>query len=193
MNSKTRDALRSALFEATFVVFGVVLALGANEWRQIRADQDLAEQALASIIEELVGNREALASSVEYHEGLIGLLSEEHEAGWAPEPRQFPRGFVSPARTARTAWESASETGALAKTEFPVVVELSGVYAVLDRYEAQARSIGELIYAELFSGGTDAIMRKHENLKSMIVALNYRERELLARFDATLASLGQAG
>ncbi len=41
-------SIRSAFFEALFVVFGVVLALAANEWRQNVKAEELADAALAS-------------------------------------------------------------------------------------------------------------------------------------------------
>jgi hypothetical protein len=133
MTSKTKDTIRSALFEAGFVVLGVILALAANEWRQVKADESQSLQAVESILEELKANRDAMAASMEYHHGLITMPTAEHEQGWVPKPRQFPRGFVFPAGVSRTAWETASETGALSKTDFAVVVDLSKIYAQQER------------------------------------------------------------
>lgn len=193
MTSKTKDAIRSALFEAAFVVLGVVLALAANEWRQARADKQLSEQALATIFEELKTNRSAVATSLEYHKGLLEMLFAEHEEGWKPTGSQFPRGFVSPARTSRTAWETASETGVFPKTDFTIVRELSHVYAQQDRYEVQARSVGEIIYTEMFRGGLAAIADNYRNFASIIGTFAYREEQMLGIYDETLASLETRG
>lgn len=194
MTSKTKDAVKSALFEAGFVVLGVILALAANEWRQDRADHQQSRQAVASIHEELKANRAAIAESMEYHLGLMEMLRAEHEEGWVPEARQFPRGFIFPARVARTAFDSASETGALAKTDFATVVKLSGIYAHQDRYEFQVRSIGEVIYTEMFRGGARAIAENYRNLTGIIGTFIYRESEVLALYDETLADLdGDSG
>jgi hypothetical protein len=189
MSNKTRDAIKSALFEATFVVLGVVLALAANEWRQARADQRESERALAAILEELESNRDAVAESLEYHSNLLGLLNADHAEGWSPEPQHFNRGFIFPARISHTAWESASETGALTKTDLEIVIKLSDAYAMQERYEAQARSAGEIIYGEIFRNGVPAIVRNYRNLASTIATFVYREQELMAAFDATLAGL----
>lgn len=182
--------MRSALFEAGFVVLGVVLALAANEWRQSVIDRRQGERALANIIEELEDNHIALAGSQEYHSGLMELIWSEHEEGWMPEPRKdFPRGFVNPARISRTAWRSASETGALALIDYETVIEISHVYAALERYEAQSLSIGELIYGKLFEGGHQSIVGNYRNLGSIISTFRYRENELLEVIDETLSSV----
>lgn len=192
MTEKTKDSIKSALFEAGFVVLGVLLALAANEWRQARADDEQSRQALVTIVEELKANRTAISASMEYHTGLMQVLWAEHEDDWVPSMRDFSRGFIFPARVSRTAWDSASETGAIAKTDFSLVVEISGIYAQQERYEAQARSIGEVIYGELFRGGTEAVARNYRNLGGIISTFAYREKELLARYDETLASLNPA-
>lgn len=186
MTSTTKDAVRSALLEAGFVVLGVILALAANEWRQDLADKEHSRQAVASIQEEVRANRAAVEVSMEYHSELLKMLQGEHEEGWVPDARDFPRGFIFPARVSRTAWSTASETGALSKTEFSVVMKMSRIYALQDRYEAQVLTVGQIIYAELFKGGTQAIAGNYRNLASIISTFAYREKELLAQYDETM-------
>lgn len=189
MTNKTKDAIRSALFEASFVVLGVILALAANEWRQDRADKQQSQQALATIFEELKTNRSAVAEAMDYHHGLIEMLFADHEDGWRPEARQFTRGFVAPARTSRTAWETAAETGAFPKTDFTIVKDLSHVYAQQERYEVQARSVGEIIYGEMFKGGTAAIAANYKNLASIIGTFAYREKQMLEVYDEMISTM----
>jgi len=189
MTIKTKEAIRSALLEALFVVLGVVLALAANEWRQARADAQQSRLAIAAIVGELQANRNAAAESMECRSGLLELLHSEHEAEWVPDASQFSRRFIFPARVARMAWDSAAETGILAKTDYTLVVEISGVYAQQERYESQARSVGEIIYGEMFRGGTGAIVENYRHLASVIATFMYRERQLVALYDETIASL----
>lgn len=61
----------SALFEAFFVVLGVALALAANEWRQVRANQAHAVGAL--IYEQIF--REGLASVAAAGKNLGAIIS----------------------------------------------------------------------------------------------------------------------
>ena len=109
MKDETRKLLLSALAEASFVVFGVVLALLANEWRQEVANRQAGEAALASIFEELRQNRDAVAASYEYHNSLMATIGTALEEGEPLSGRDFPRGFVSTATTFKTAWEMAGQ------------------------------------------------------------------------------------
>lgn len=190
MKQSTREALRSALLEATFVVLGVVLALAANEWRQSAARAQRAERALTGIVDELRTNRVAVAAALEYHQGLTATIRELAASSGTPHAGDFSRGFVAPAPVYATAWESAAATGVLEDLDFETVLDLSRLYAHQERYEVQARGIASIIYGELYRGGTDAILENYRNLASLIHSFAYRERELLELYDRTLAELG---
>ena len=191
MRQKTRDAIQKAIFEAFFVVLAVVLALAANEWRQDRADRRQASAALGSIVEELRSNRAAVQDSLEYHSGRLDLIQRLESESRAPGIRDFPRGFINPARVFQTAWDAASETGALGHMDYSQVVELSRLYARQERYQAQEQAIGGLIYGELFRGGVGGILENYTNLASIIRTFLYRERQLVEFYDRTLAALGE--
>jgi hypothetical protein len=185
-----RVALRAAVLEAGLVVFGVVLAFAANEWREHRAAVARADHALASILEELRTNRDAVASSLAYHDGLLGAIVEASRSGAAPGIQTFSRGFISPASVYRTAWDSASATGALEAVDFALLLRLSRVYAQQARYEQQSANIGPLLYGELYRGGMAGVLANYRNLSSLIGAMAYRERELVAACEDALAELG---
>jgi type II secretory pathway pseudopilin PulG len=68
--------VKSAIFQAALVVFGVVLAFAANEWREAAADRRRAGEALTSIREELAANRDAAAASAAYHAEKLSLIVE---------------------------------------------------------------------------------------------------------------------
>lgn len=191
MHDKTRDAIRKALFEAFFVVLAAALALAANEWRQQRADRQQASSALAGVVEELKSNRSAVSDSFEYHTGLIEMLRALAPGAPAPGPRQFPRGFVSPAQVFRTAWDAATETGALSHMEYSTVLALSQLYARQERYEGQAKVAGEIIYRELFHAGMSGVLDNYVNLATIINTFMFREKQLLEFYDQTLESLGE--
>jgi hypothetical protein len=180
---------RAAALEAGLGVLGVVLAFVANEWREHRAAVQRAEHAISSIVEELRVNREAVASSLEYHSGLLAAIEGARQSGVAPGIRTFSRGFISPARVYRTAWDSASATGALELVDYPTLLRLSRAYAQQGRYEAQSDSIGPLLYAEIYRGGTASVLANYLNLSALIRAFEYRERELLEVCDQTLAEV----
>lgn len=188
-----RIAWKPILLEATFVVLGVVLALGLNEWRQHAAREAQAREALASIQAEIVANRAAIAESEAYHDQLMQTLWPLRLAG-APPPdmRAFSQGFVHPARVVSTAWDTAQRTGAFSHIDYAMLLTLGQAYAQQESYAVQSEQVGPLIYRAMFEGGTESIRLNYANLLDLIRAFWYRERQVIAQYDSTLAALGVA-
>jgi hypothetical protein len=187
--SRLRDVIRPALFEATFVVFGVVVALAANEWREARANRRDAAVALADITGEVRFNRAAVQAALGYHSGLLESLGRRPDSLGAPDMRTFSRGFVAPAQLSAAAWGVAGETGVTRHIEYAIVLRLSQAYALQRTYEDQARSFGQVLYGEMYRSGPQAIAANYRHLASIIRAFSYRERQLLATYDSTLAAV----
>lgn len=184
--------LPRVLAESVLIVLSVLLALAADEWRESRRHRREAATAQREIVEELRTNRNAVREALRYHSTLVDTLAAHRDSAWTPSPRLFSRGFVAPAQLSQTAWSSASETGTLTHMDYRTVLELSRVYAQQERYEVQARAIGQILYNELYQGGTGSVVRNHRNLASIIGAFRYRERELLEVYARTLAPLSMS-
>jgi hypothetical protein len=188
MRKSLRELAGPALFEAAFVVLGVVLALAANEWREGRQERQRVSLATNAISAELRDNRSAVAEASAYHSRILDSLRVGRPSSWRPAPAMFFRGFVSPAQVSSTAWQSAAAAGVVEHMPYQVVLRLSRAYATQGRYEHQAQSVGELIYGELYRNGTQGIANNYHNLGNLIGAFLYRERQLIALYDSTLAA-----
>ncbi len=190
MPDNLRLTLRSAFFEAVFVVFGVILALAANEWRQnVNADQR-AQEALAGIVAELVTNQTLIADSQQYHEDQVNKLQGMMGEGKVPTMADYPQGFIKPAWVTDTAWTVAQETGVLAHMDYETVLALSATYESLERYGKQSDMVGQKIYGALFDGGAQSIAQKPRNLMTILYTFIYREEQLKAGLQETLQTLG---
>ena len=64
---------------------------------------------------------------------------------------------------------------------------MSNLYAQQERYAEQGRSIGQLLYQEIYRGGTESIARNHRNLSGLIRTFVYRESQLIDFYDRTLS------
>lgn len=190
MRSRFRELLGPALFEASFVVLGIVLAYLANEWREKRVHRQDAEAARAAIVAELKENRNAAASSFTYHRGLLDTLGALQRANIPATIRVFTRGFMSPAQLGATAWEVAAQSGALNHMAYSEMLRFSHVYAEQRRYDAQTAGVSSVIYSELFRMGPMEMARAGIGLSSLIGTFEYRERGLVALYDSVLTAHG---
>jgi hypothetical protein len=187
-SDRWRKLIGPALFEAAFVVLGVILALAANEWREARQHRLQAESARTAIANELRENRRLLDSSRTYHERIVAAIVNA-----PPNTRftvqQFLGGFIQPAQVSTTAWEVASETGALSHMPFDQVLAISQVVALERRYDAMALSTGQLIYGELYKIGPAGVAANARNLGSILRAFSFREGQVIRMIDSTVTLL----
>lgn len=187
--TRLREHIGPALFEATFVVFGVIIAYAVNEWREKRVHRQDAVSARVAIVQELSANRGAAAASLAYHQELMDSLRTIAARKGRTDIRTFGRGFTMPAQLGNVAWEVAEQTGVLNHMPFDEVLQLSRVYRDQERYEQQAAMTGNVIYAELYRAGPMDMAARGGQLSSLIMSFAYRERALIALYDSTLASL----
>ena len=180
--------MKSAVFQAFLTVLGVVLAFGANEWREWTARNERAAQALAGIYREMETNRDAVAEARRYNGEKLALVAERRKAGAPLAVGDFPRGFVRYAELSDAAFISAEQTGVFAEMPYETVLEISRVYAQQQRYRKQAEIGAGIIYEALFEDGYGAIVAGDARVETLIGSAWYLEGELEKTLASTLAA-----
>lgn len=183
---ETWEKLKPLLLEASFVALGVVLALFADEWRNEQELREHSAKAMTHIHDEVRANRKAVAEALAYHQKMVDEIRQDPEMQWEQNP--FHRGFIAPAQTYQTAWESARVTDAFQHRDYGQILELAKVYADQSNYERQAAESAALIYDAIFKHGTRPIFENRQNLASLLGAFIYRETRLLETYDKALAT-----
>lgn len=135
MGDSMRKRLPDLMLEAGMIFLAVILALAAEEWREKRDRQELADRALTSVVEEVRSNLEELERSapanVERLEAARAVL-EQMEAG--EEPGDVDIGLeVSLLSTA--AWQSAQMSQAVHYFDLDTMRQLSEVYEIQEMYD----------------------------------------------------------
>lgn len=135
MGDSMRKRLPDLMLEAGMIFLAVILALAAEEWREKRDRQELADRALTSVVEEVRSNLEELERSapanVERLEAARAVL-EQMEAG--DEPGDVDIGLeVSLLSTA--AWQSAQMSQAVHYFDLDTMRQLSEVYEIQEMYD----------------------------------------------------------
>jgi hypothetical protein len=192
MKESISTTLRSAFFEALFVVFGVVLALAANEWRGNVKARDVAAGALQDIVSELQTNLDLLRESRTYHKERVGIIQRKLGTGETVIGDDFPRGFIKPAWVTHTAWEVARSTGVIADMDYATALDISLVYDELEHYTRQTDLVGGLIYGAIFDEGINGVAGKPRNLMTIIYTFIFRENQAIAKVEAAMAKYGGA-
>lgn len=185
MRQQLKQALVSGLFEGFFVVLGVILALGANQWREQRANRQRAEAALSAVLNEIDSNKRALQESFDYHSQSLTMIRERKQAGTPLNPGDFPKGFIGPAPVLEVAWEAANVTGALERLDLEVLISLGKLYAEQSHYVHQSKASGDLLYADLYQSGPGGVVDGSNDLTSLIGTFWYTEQKLVSTYADT--------
>jgi hypothetical protein len=120
-----RGRLPELLIEATFVFLAVLPALIADEWRERRDREELAERALVGIVDEIRSNRDRLLADAERNRAPLAGLREylrAREEGEEPEELSADYKVALASSAAR---EAARMSRAVQSTDLEVVRELA--------------------------------------------------------------------
>jgi hypothetical protein len=139
--------LPRVIFESALITLSILLALGLDEWREDRQDQETIEQSMHSFLIEIRQNRERVDDAAPFNRGLSEVLSKRHADGGVVSTAEFVSIMesYSPAVLQSTAWETALATGSLAKMEYNLVTALSLTYNLQSRYQQTSRAGDDLV------------------------------------------------
>ncbi|MFW6083777.1 MAG: hypothetical protein ACODAA_01020 [Gemmatimonadota bacterium] len=140
--------------EVFSIVLGVLLALGVNEWREARAEDELAERALAQIADEVDRSRQVVAERHPYHSAALDSLQSyaedlDPQLGVDDVSRArlgFPRGGRF-APLFSSAYEAARASGALAYVDYETLGLLSSIYEMQKTLTEQDDRVVELLFS----------------------------------------------
>lgn len=197
-----RSWLPRVLFESFLIVLSVLLALGLDEWRQNRAQDERVALALAGIRSELETNRDAVMNAATRHIELRDTLATFAAADRPPPPAiYYNRGMFNPARVLSTAWESARATAALDRLPYGLVLQLSQVYSDGADYTGLRDRIVADIMVDIRRTSAEEVLRDDyrgfivlaEDFSNREMRLRERYDRVLAQLDSVAASEGTAG
>ena len=153
----TRKLVPDWLREGLFIVVSIGLAFAVDQYRERRANRDLASRALASIASELEHNLAQIEPFVDVHRRWADALAGANTSHGgqsaidiyiAVRPR-LPEGARAnfPTQVRRVAWDASLSTGALRFIDYDLVAAVSEIYAMQDYYGDTARQLGSAVYA----------------------------------------------
>jgi hypothetical protein len=143
MSAKTTATwLPRVLFESTLIVLSILVALGLDEWRENREDEENVQLALSNFASELQQNQARIEDAAPFNRGLRNVLRNRYQTDDIRSVDEFVNMVESyvPVVLQSAAWETALATGSLAKMEYSLVSALSLTYSLQNRYQLVSRS-----------------------------------------------------
>lgn len=134
--------LPRVLFESALIVVSILVALGLDEWRESREDEQLVRHALTSFLSEMHKNKLLVEDDAPFNRGLRNVLDMHYQKDDISSVDEFivMVESYSPIDLHSTAWETALATGSLAKMDYTLVSALSLTYSQQSRYDAITQS-----------------------------------------------------
>lgn len=134
--------LPRVLIESALIVLSILVALGLDEWRENREDDETVQLALSNFALELRQNQARVEHSAPYNQGLKMVLGNRYQSDDIGTVDDFVNLVASyvPAVLQSTAWETALATGSLANMEYELVSALSLTYSLQNRYLVTSRT-----------------------------------------------------
>jgi hypothetical protein len=184
-----RKRLPDLMVEAGMIFLAVVLALAAEEWREKRDRQELADRAQSSVVEEIRSNLAELERTaprnVERLEAAREVL-RELEAG--VEPGDADLGLeVSLLSTA--AWQSAQMSQAVHYFDLDAMRQLSEVYEIQEMYDRMQTGIVDGMGDLIGIAREDPEAAVRQGLSSVGLLVGFQET-LAETYRNTLEQLG---
>ena len=134
--------LPRVLFESALIVVSILVALGLDEWRDKRQDEEVIRHALSSFMSEIRQNKARVEDAAPFNQGLRNVLSRHYVDDDISSVDEFVTMVesYSPVVLQSTAWDTALATGSLAKMNYNLVSALSLTYSLQNRYMMTNRS-----------------------------------------------------
>ncbi|MEN8185397.1 MAG: hypothetical protein ABFS46_23010, partial [Myxococcota bacterium] len=143
MAGRLKSRLPELLLEAFSVMLAVLVALAVDQWREGRANQELAASARASILDEARGNLEELRSTHADHVAMLEALASEVnelEAGADSAVIGFNLALLSAA-----AWQTAQVTRATQFLDFDWVRRIAQLYHLQELYDDRQAAVVDMM------------------------------------------------
>ena len=128
--------LPQVIFESALIVVSILVALGLDEWREDREDEEMIRHALSSFAIEIQQNKARVEDAAPFNQGLKDVLASHYVVNDIKTVDEFVTMVesYSPVVLHSTAWETALATGSLAKMKYELVSALSMTYSLQARY-----------------------------------------------------------
>ena len=193
-----RASLGALLLEVFLIILGVMVALGANEWREARAIAKRTDLALENIRREIERNYETMQLRAPYHEAMRDSIHTNYpkikDAAFEDlnvASLGLRRGPFFPLLY-NTAWQTALNSQILPHVDYETLSLLSSIYQIQEDLKATEEQFSTILFSP------DNMQKGRPYYAFMlsepfITGLASNERALLELYEQALLRLNPEG
>ncbi len=169
-----RERLPEILLEAGSVVFALLLALGANEWRDAHQARQAGEAARRSILAEVRANRQEIEGALASNRAALARL-----AGVSARGDTLRNVSMDLAQLSSAAWRTAQATQAAASIPFEKLLPISRVYELQDMYTRAQLGLLDRLTDDAPGGPPRRLVGQLKVVRDLAVGLDSSYAQLL--------------
>ena len=174
--------LSGILIEMFSVVFAVLLALGVNEWRSSRSNEELGTAAYQKITNEIKNNHQKISRIIENHNNILADI-DSVITRLRQNRTDITFGQIIFETPSSTAWEAAKLTTAVNYLDYNKVEKITGVYSSQRIYS----NVSDRVFQELvfLVPDKDPVKMIDQMRKQKVYLLNLIsiEKQLIEEYD----------
>ncbi|MBD3223821.1 MAG: hypothetical protein GF313_03780 [Caldithrix sp.] len=183
--------------EVFSVVFAVLLALVANDWRESRSTEELTQRSIASIKQELETNLILVQNAHEHHGKILDFIRKRLPTKGEPSKATadsilaelYKEGIIKPAAVVAIAWSTAQISGGIQGIDFDVVLSFSKVYAFQNDYQRATQATNNAMNIARFIGAESSSI-----LAGIYESVNthwWHEKRLIEAYNEAIKNITQ--
>ena len=180
-----KNTFTNILTEVFSVVFAVLLALGVNEWRTSKNNEELGSEAFKKIVTEVKRNKDKVDSLLQNHKKILADI-DSVIARLKRKDNNLSFGQIIFETPSSTAWEAAKLTSAINYLDYDKVEKITSVYATQKTYsDVSDKVFGELVF---FVPDSDREVMRKQMYKQKVYLYNFIsiEEQLIKEYETFL-------
>lgn len=182
-----RPPLTSILIEMFSVVFAVLLALGVNEWRSSKANEELGIAAYEKVTKEIKNNQKKMGGIIKNHNQTLADI-DSVISRLRQNRTDINFGQILFETPSSTAWETAKLTNAMNYLEYDKVEKITGVYSTQKIYTDVAGKVFQELVFFVPDKDLTKMIDQMRTQKVYLLNLISIEKQLVEEYDNFLKS-----
>ncbi len=184
----SKSSLATLTIQILSIIFGILLALSLNEWKESRNNEHLALTTLRNFKEELASNKRAIEAAMKDQQTFLESLQKQSGQPETKKEKTITLPEINMPDVVTTAWETALVTKATVYIDYDLISSLAELYL----QQKWLLSLEDKVFQTILSPYSYEKKNSENLVRSLYVSLKnimQVEGKLLAMYDTALKKI----